>query len=349
MRHMITNFLIRLMDQMLRKKANTEQKANNVHLPMFLAILGVIGFLICAVPAVIILCSEGDVATALPLFLCSLLGLTLIIAFFHCRISYDEEGFHARNFLGIKRYYTYTDVTGLLENPHETFIYMGKHHIMVDEYSIGGQEFIIQIKKKYSALNNRKMIPRIKSKADLFNGNVPGSGTILFGFILITVLLSGLTAWLSFSICRPSTAENTEYHTVRFDSYTLLEDEVGFYAVGGKYYAIRFIDEQFDPSAIVSVCDGKTPVTVYIEEVTPDYAKPYYSLKAIVADGTYLLHFEETDKFHRQEYWPLILIFAVILLLWFGFMIAFTVVMRNPQKYSKRTVQFFMKAFATKQ
>ena len=348
MRYFLMNFLIQLMNQKLRKKASTEQSSNYVHLPAFLAILGLIGFLLCTVPAVIILCSDGDWATALLLFLGSLLGTSLIMAYFHCRIRYDEDGFHARNFLGIKRYYTYGDVTGLRENPHETFIYMGKHHIMVDEYSIGGKEFIIHIKKKYSALHNRQMVPRIKSKSDLFNGNVPGSGTVLFGFILVTLLFLALIAWLCFSILTPNNAENTESRTVCFDSYTLSEDEVGFYAVDGNYYAIRFIDEQFDPTAALSICDGETPVTVYIEEVTPDYEDPYYDLKAIVADDSYLLHFEETDKFHHKEYWLLILFFAIILLLWFAFMIAFTVVMRNPQKFSKRTVQFFSKAVSQK-
>ena len=84
----------------------------------------------------------------------SSLGATLIIAFANCRISYDEDGFVAKNFFGVKRKFTYDQVTAIKENMHEDYIYVGKRRVMIDEFSVGGKEFIAYVKKRYRTLHN---------------------------------------------------------------------------------------------------------------------------------------------------------------------------------------------------
>ena len=75
--------------------------------------------------------------------------ISLIVGFINCRISYDEDGFVSKNFLGIKRKFTYDQVTAIKENLRESYIYMGDRRVMVDQLAVGGDEFIKLVKKKY--------------------------------------------------------------------------------------------------------------------------------------------------------------------------------------------------------
>lgn len=48
-----------------------------------------------------------------------LMGVSLILAWINYRIWYDSSGFIIRNVLGVRRDYTYSDITGLREYPKE--------------------------------------------------------------------------------------------------------------------------------------------------------------------------------------------------------------------------------------
>ena len=122
------------------RKPKTAEKGK-VHLPKFFAILGTITSTIFLIPTIITAFSDEDIWVPIVFLVFSLLGATLIIAFMNCRISYDDDGFVAKTFFGIKRKVSYDQVTAIKENMHETYIYVGKRRVMVDEFSIGGKDF----------------------------------------------------------------------------------------------------------------------------------------------------------------------------------------------------------------
>ena len=350
MRHIIrglTFLLIPILVNGILGFMRQPQKAEKgkVYLHKFLAILGTIGSAIFLIPAIITVFLDGPLWVPIIFLALASLGASLIIGFINCRISYDEDGFVAKNFLGIKRKFTYDQVTAIKENLHESYIYMGERRVMVDELAIGGDEFIKLVKKKYRTMHDGQSLPKIhKAKYDLFNGNVKDAGGALFAYILVAVLLVGFVIFVVvFTYFSPRTTSNTIEQSVSFISCNANQEEVVLTSADKQIYVIRFIDEQFNSRDIQAICDGKTVVTAYSTEVTPDYADDYYSVKAIIHNGRYLLSFEETNRFHSQEYWPLIILALGMLLFWGIYIAGSIIVGRNPQKFSKKFVRLFFK------
>ena len=110
-----------------------------------------------------------------------------------------------------------------------------------------------------------------------------------------------------------------------------------------KLYKIRFIGEGFNFDKIKSVCDGKTLLTTYSKEVTPDDADDYYAIKAIRYENSDLLSFDETNRWHQEEYWPLLFFPIVFAIVWGASVAGSIIVGRNPKKYSKKVIKLFFK------
>ena len=198
-----------------------------VYLPKFLAILGAIASAIFLIPAIITAFSDEPLWVPILFLLLSSLGATLIIAFVNCRITYDQDGFIHKSFFGIKRRFTYEQVTAIKENMHEKFLYVGKRRLMVDEFSIGGDDFIKLVKKKYRTMHDGKSLPKIyKTKHDIFNGNVQDAGGFLFAYILVGVIAVGFLIFAVYSTYAPSTPNNTIEQTISFVSYEKNEEEI---------------------------------------------------------------------------------------------------------------------------
>ena len=96
-----------------------KREKGKVCLPKSLVIIGLIASLVFLIPAFIIAFSDEPIWESIFFFAFSLLGITLIIAFINCRISYDEDGFVVKSFFGIKRHFTYGQITGIKEDLHE--------------------------------------------------------------------------------------------------------------------------------------------------------------------------------------------------------------------------------------
>jgi hypothetical protein len=262
----------------------------------------------------------------------------------NCRISYDDDGFVAKTFFGIKRKVSYDQVIAIKENMHETYIYVGKRRVMVDEFSIGGKEFINLVKKKYRTLHNGKSLPKItKTKNDIFNGHVKDVTGFYVAYGLVSIILVGFIIFMVCDICIPKNVNNTVEQTVTFKAYDVKEDEVILTSADENIYKIQYAAEQINIQEIKSICNGESKVTTYSKEVTPDDEEDFYSIKAIKYNESYLLSFEEENKLYRQEGLPIVALFLFMLLIWVAFIVASIVVGRNPQKFSKKVVKMFFK------
>lgn len=316
-----------------------------VYLPKIICILGVVCNVVFIIPAIITLFGDYDLWVFIVFIMFSLLGSALIIVFCNCRITYDENHFIYKNCFGIKRSYTYVDVVSIKEDMHEKVVYIGKHKVKIYEYSIGGKEFVLYVKKKYRQLHNGLSIPKVlKTKLNIFNGNVYDTGCFVLVYILIfAVLLVSLVAFVDYAFFSPSTPDNTICQNVCFDLCNKIENELVLKSTNNSIYKIYFNEDEFDPDVIYDVCDGKTYVTVYSKMITPDDEEDYYSIKAVSFSDKYLLSFEQTNNWHKQESWVVIIYISAMLILWCVYVVLSIIVSRNPQKYSRKVVKIFFR------
>ncbi|MBQ9151351.1 MAG: hypothetical protein IJX72_03800, partial [Clostridia bacterium] len=286
----------------LRERKRSDR--GRVYLPGVFAVIGGVcgGFFL--IPTFITLFGDESVWLSFGFLCFSALGGVLSLAHLNCRITYDENGFTHKNIFGIKRTYTYDEITGLKEGNHEDLIYMGHHFAVIDEFAMGCTEFLLMAKKRYHVLSGGKMIPRIKKKKDIFNGHVTDGGGLIVVYILVGVLALGLlgfvTAYVYFI---PPTNENTELRETVFtaceregDTLILISNED--WSDVAMEYRVRFVDDGVDVEKIQAVCDGKTTATVYVDTVTPKNEKPYFAIKAMRVRDTDILTFAESQRLH---------------------------------------------------
>ena len=323
------------------------QKAERgkVYLPKFFVILGLITSTIFLIPTLITAFLDEPIWVPILFFAFSLLGASFIIAFVNCRVSYDEDGFVAKNFFGVKRKFTYDQVTAIKENKHEKYIYIGKRKIMIDEFSVGGIEFIAYVRKRYRTIHKGQALPKIhNTKHDIFNGNVDDVFGFMFAYIMIGVVIVAFAIILVWYIYfTPNTVANTVEQQVTFTSCITKGDEIVLTSSDNKLYKIRFMDDGIDSTKIKAISDGKTVVKTYSKEVTPDDEENYYSIKAILHEDTYLLSFDETNRWHQEEYWPLIFFPVIFAIVWGAYVAGSIIVGRNPKKFSKKVIKLFFK------
>ena len=322
----------------LRRPKKTEK--GKVCLPIALAIVGVICSVAFLIPTFICAFSDESKETAPVFLVLSMLFASLIVAYINCRIYYDEEGFTAKNFFGIKRRFTYDQITGIKGNMHETYLYMGKRRIMIDDFGVGGLDFIWFANKKYRKLH-KKPIPKQITK-DIFNGNIESPGEFLFVFILVGAVCIGISIFTCCFIFESNTESTTINRQAVFQSFRMEDDTLILQASDGEIYKISHADK-LQTEKITSLCDGKTEVIVYGKQYKLDEGITDYSVKAIANQDIYLLSFRETNRLERLEALPVFLILLVINSIWGIFVAGAIIVGRNPTKYSPHIVKIFFK------
>ena len=327
----------------LRQPKKAEE--GKVRHSLFIGILGLVCATLLLIPTLITAFSEESIWLPLIFFAFSLLGIVLLLAYLNCRITYDNNGFVVKNLFGIEKSYTYDEITSLREDMSEDVLFVGKRGISIEKIFVGGFEFISFAKKKYKQLHGGQGIPKAKrSKLDLFNGNIRDAETLFVGYVVIVIIgIVFLIFALYFTYGTTYSPENTVKQQVLFSSFADEGDEIVLTSKDDEIYKIRFFDDSFDASAIEQICNGKTTMTVYVEEISPDDEEPYFFVYAIEHHSNYLLSFDQTNTWHRKEYAPLVLVAVVFLLLFASMIVGSVIVGRNPRKYKKWVVRFFFK------
>lgn len=321
-----------------------KEGSRQVCYPKFFAILGIVSSVLFYIPTVITAFLDEPVLLPLGFFAFSLLGVAFIVAFTNCRISYDGDGFVKRNFLGIKRRYTYGQITAIREDMREEILYFGKRKIVVDAFLVGGAEFIGFTKKRYRTVHNGKAIPKVKrSGRDIFKGNVYDPEGFVFAYVIVSVFIVIFAVFIVWYIYFAPDALDTDEMQVTFETFDISDNDIVLKGTDGSVYKISFADELLDTGAIEAVCDGESVVTVHAREITPDDEEAYYSVSAILSDGTYILSFEETRRLHRQEYFPLIFFPIVFGIVWGIYIVGSIIVGRDPKRFGKKAVKLFFK------
>ena len=330
----------------IRERGRSDK--GRVYLPGAFAWLGGICGGAFLIPTLIVLLTTDESPWLSFIFLCiSMLGGVLSLAHLNCRITYDQESFTHKNFFGIKRTYTYDQITGLKEGTHEDIFYMGRHFAMIDEYSVGAMEFEIMAKKRYQALSGGKPIPRVKPKLpDPFNGHVDGGAGLIVVYIGVTLLFLALLGWFVADVYLiPPSPEEDERMEVVFDRAAVRGDYLYLYPADESLesFQIRHLDGSVELAPIKAVCDGTTTVTVYADHTKPKNGDPYYLVEAVMVGDTVLFSFEDNQRLRQNEYWLLIPFIGGFILLWCVYIFFSIRVGRNPERYSKKVIRFFFK------
>ncbi len=200
-----TTLIVQGVLSFLRRPRKGEK--GKVVLPPFLAIIGIIGSVPFIVAAAYTAFAVKSIWATVFFLAFSMLGLSLVVAYTNCRITYDDEGFTHKSFFGITRHYKYEDITAVKHGTHEDFIYIGKRRLMVDELAIGADDFFSTANKQY----RKKFgidIPEQPRKKLFFSPDIPNQGALLFAWIFMEVL-GLLFAGLLIFVMITSPPENT--------------------------------------------------------------------------------------------------------------------------------------------
>lgn len=325
-------------------KYPVKAEKGKVYLPKFIVILGTIVSVLFFIPMMItVFTHKAFWITCIFLFF-SLLGVSLIIAFMNCRIEYNEKDFIVKNFFGIKRKYTYDRIDAIKADMHEDYLIIGKHRVLIDEFAVGGHDFITFVRKQYRKLHNGKALPIIKKgKWDIiFNGNVNNAGEFIFIYALLIVVIIGLGIFMSYKIWfDPYSADNTIEQNVIFVTGIADGDDYIMTDKQENTYKLNYLNKCLNRDKIKSICDSSTELTVYVTETTKKGVTDYWSIKQIMCGDTVLLGFDEYNSLYKKDCAPLILL-PVTLVIMIGSIFAGTIIVgRNPKKYRKFIKLFF--------
>lgn len=317
-------------------------KKGEVMLPMLLGIIGDVVSGIFVSFALFANSSQAPIWVVYVLLFFALIGVILIIAQLNCRIVYDDKGFTHTSFFGIKREYSYDQVTAIKENLNEDYVYVGKRRILVDGLAHGGYEFIGIVIKKYRSIHNGQVIPKVDNKRDIFKGHILDAGAFLFVYVMLAVFSVGIVIFVSVQVYSPESEDTTVCRTTAFSSCEFIEDAWVLTSADRDVYKISFYGENFNIDRIKELCDGVTMVDVYCLDGDSDEGT-FYPVRALFYGDKAVLSFDESNRAFQKDSLPLLIVISLIAVLVLSFIAMSVIVGRNPQKFSPKVVGIFFK------
>lgn len=305
-----------------------------VHLPFFLAVVGMVCGGILSIPAVV--CAmEGD---RMAWFFCAaVLGCdSLMIAYRNCVIRYDENGFTARNFLGIRRSCGFGDVEGV-RTGRDIRVYFGGHWVQIDESSCGKKEFMKALKKGY--IRERKKLlpqaPSFKRRWDPMNGHLDHPW---FYFLLWIVMAAFCLAIPGMAIYAVTAGPVTEPLNLREVIFTRWEQEgqtVRFYISGEETpYTVEHYG-YYNPELPAPQTFCGSTCRLGTEE------ERRHVLFLASEDGTEYITPERERQAYRDSQYPAVWIMCILCSACAVFCVFGILVARHPERYSKKFRRLF--------
>lgn len=314
--------------------------------PLLLLAGSISGGLFCVLVTVFGLIGPPSIILWLVFEAFALLGFALLLGYCNETVVYDEECFTAKNWLGIKRTYSYADISGIRQRGADTILYCGRRRIRLDSMALNAQSFI----KHADACHFRqfqKHIPKI-TKKDPMRGNLDTPWLYLFMF-LFEIVAGLLFIFLSVYGLRP--AEDSlpsdafelrtsfvSWERVNKDDGTLVLNAAGYEKPFKLSWLSGFEVSVPDPEYL---CGG-TEFTVFVEE-----GKTEYRIRAIsTADKRLLLSAYDCNTAYRNtQFWPciglIVFFFLIIVYAVLGIMVG-----RHPDRFPEWFRKLFFQQWA---
>ena len=339
---MIAVLTVGIINGLLRLPKKGDGKV--VRPPMFFLIVGVLGAVGFLVPVFITVIKGEKSWVPIGFSVFSAIAVSIVIVYLNCRIVYDDEGFTVGNFFGIKKRYSYADVTGIEARQNEERIYIGEKVIAVDGCFHDVIEFVECVCQQYKKRHGGREIPNIRSTKGIFKGNVDDEVGAVAGIVIMAVLAVGVMIFaVKYMFFTNYTEANTESRQVIFESVSASGDDAILISSEGETYEIEYIAGSEVFEKIKSMCDGKAVLTVCVRGRTSEESGKYYSVKAVFHDGEWLFGFDDANRLRREHSKPVMIISSAIGVLFIAYIAGTIIVGRNPRKFGKKIVALFFK------
>lgn len=312
--------------------------------PKIILVIGLFGDALSLLFVGIIQWTQSSLGPSLLFSLLALLNSLLILACRNIRITYNEEGFVSYNFWGRCHRYSYGDITGIFGKNRDITLWVGKHTVRIDAYSVGRSAFLAQAKKRYRICHNGAAIPAKRPKGDVFNGNVeePGALLAVCGFL---ILLGCSTVIFLLVDCYYDIHRPLESAVVAFSRYEIEQSEILLYtnSSGLPYSLSGYRKTMADPERFLAQCDSGEQFQVqYVAYGKEDSA--FYSLQSISGeDGTDYLTLAEMHRRIGRTTLALCALFGGLTLVMAYFLVMAIRIGRHPERYTRRFVHRFFK------
>lgn len=317
-----------------------------VALPRFFLIFGLFGdalFLVLIGTAPWTHCSLG---LTLVFSLFAALNSSLILAARNIRILYDGDGFVSYNFWGLRRRYSYGDITGISGGANQDVtLWVGRRTVRIDEYAVGRSAFLAQAKKQYRIRHNGNAIPAKRPKWDVFNGNLENPGTVLVTHGMLILLCLGMMICFPIFYSHYNANPSLVPEIVTFSRYEVDQADLLLYTDSSDvvYELSDYRKKMADPVSLLARCGTDERFWVQYE-VYGKEDSVFYGLWSISGeDGSDYLTLAECRRYIRRTILAFCATWAVPLLFLVFLLVMSIRVGRHPERYSRRFVYLFFK------
>ena len=273
----------------------------------------------------------------------SLICSSLIISFCNCYIIYDDEKIAQGIFVGIKREFTYEEITAIEAHGGEVHICTGKKKIRVyADYTTGAKsDFLETVKKRYRMIHGSNL-PQ-KDGFDIFRGNITDGNS---RFVLICLVSLAIVALMVLASSRAFT-NITETNTELFEMCLYHPEKKS----GNIVFTSGITDESFklpykylsdeNYREILSLCeDGATFSVRAYRSDGGRYAEPYYRIAELSYEEKVFYTLSQANEFELSLALKFIIFAAVSLILMWTLTALQLYAAWHPDKFSKKFRRF---------
>lgn len=327
-------------------RGRAEGKVKAAYLPDFLLWLGMAAGTVFLVIGWLAAEQDGSVGLTFVFGAFVLPCMALMLGWKNCFLLYDRQGFTQKNIFGMRRSFTYDQVTGWSvnrRNPMESTLYAGGKRISFNLMSRNGPDFLAKVSAGYRKAHGSKNVPEmpeLRKERGGFRAHVYNPGEYLAVFLMMVAMVVGLGGWLMLDSWLPVTEKDAQMQKLTFCAWELVEDNLELTsAQTQEIFVINGCrDYLTGMEALVEKCDGETTFTVWAERFTPSDEEPFYRVYALASGDESYRTFEDSTAYRRLDV-PLIAgMFGVFLLIVLAFSGFIYMVGSDPQRFPKWVV-----------
>ena len=320
-----------------RTKRKTWEGEKVVHLPFYLAVIGMVCGGILCVPTIV--CAlDGEWMFAFfgaVVLVCD----SMMAAYLNCVIWYDDKGFLTRNFFGVKRECLFSEVEGIRTGKDRRIFFHG-HSVLIDEISCGGDAFIEAVDRGHKRMTGR-WVPAstsFKRKWDPMNGHIDYPWFYFSLWVFLGLICVATPIMIAVSMTGETDPADVTMYRVTFTEYEVDGSELHLYAEGED---VPFIIDYYQNYGDVlpspeQLCDGHT----YLVGTT---GKGQYVKYLSDESGGEYITYETERQVYRDSQRGASLFLGIFSLLGVAFCYYGIAVARNPERYSDRFRRLFYK------
>ena len=264
----------------MEHQRRTTQKTDSVFLPDYMLWPGLLSGLFFLALAWFSAKQDGSIGLTIGFSAFVLLAMLLMLGWKNCFITYDDERITQYNLVGMRRSFTYDQVTGWYlnkRNPIESVLFANGRKITFNFVSENSAAFLLTVSDQYRKFSGNQNLPQLdglQKERGGFCAHVYNPGDYLAVFIMILVIVLGSGIWIGVSTLGPIGENDCENYLLSFSSWeddgetlvlTTPQMQELFEIRGYETYlseATQFLDH----------CDNDTVFSVWAKRFSPKKA-----------------------------------------------------------------------------